>query len=171
MKNLLSLDFRSALKRIFGSANKAEAEDVPAKPAAKPSEIEPGTETEASVILTIWTIERNRYATARALCTDIEVYPSEAITLCEGINGYVLGTPNGETVVIEARAGGLVGHSVEIVMDGIREMSTAQLKNQIDTGKKEFNRMTKQAMSNDEFWKAIKMGSEEIEAAQETQDY
>lgn len=172
MKNLLSLDFRSALKRIFGSEKKAEQQAAvasSAESARKPLEYE--MEAEAPVILTIWTIERNRYATARALCTDIEVYPSEAITLCEGINGYVLGTPNGETVVIEARAGGLVGHSVEIVMDGIREMSTAQLKNQIDTGKKEFNRMTKQAMSNDEFWKAIKMGSEEIEAAQETQDY
>lgn len=173
MKNFLNLDFGSALKRIFGSEKKTDAVDISAKHAAKPSEreIELRVEAEAPVILTIWTIERNRYAPSRALCTDIEVYPSAAINLCEDINGHVFDTPNGESVVVEARTGSLVGHSLEVVRDGIREMTKAQLNNQLDTGRKEFNRMKKQEMSNDEFWQAIKMGSEEIEAAQETQDY
>ena len=172
MRNFLNLDFGSALKRIFGSEKKAEQQAVvanSAESAQKPQKHE--IEAEAPVILTIWTIERNRYAPARALFTDIEVYPSAAITLCEDINGYVFDTPNGESVVVEARTGSLVGHSVEVVRDGVREMTKAQLNNQLDTGKKEFNRMKKQEMPNDEFWQAIKMGSEEIEAAQETQDY
>lgn len=164
MKNFFNLEISSALKRIFGSEKKAEPETV----VGVSSEAAREEEAEASAMLTIWTIERNRYAPARALCTEVEVYPCEAITLCEEINCYVLGTPNGETVVVEARTGGLVGHSLEIVMDGIREMTKIQLNNQLDTSRKEFNRMKKQEMSNDEFWKAIKMGSEEIET---TQDY
>jgi len=167
MKNFFNLDFGSALKRIFGSEKKAEPETV----VGVSSEAAGAIEAEASAILTIWTIERNRYAPARALCTELEVYPCEAITLCEEINCYVLGTPNGETVVVEARTGGLVGHSIEVVMDGIREMTKVQLNNQLDTSWKEFNRMKKQDMSKDEFWKAIKMGSEEIETIQEVQDY
>jgi len=86
--------------------------------------------------LPIWTVERNRYAAARALCTEIEVLPSHAIPLCEDINGYVLDTPSGESVVVEARTGSLVGHSLEVVKDGIREMTRAQLNSQLDTGKK-----------------------------------
>lgn len=172
MKNFLNLDFGSALKRIFGSEKIPEHQAgvaSSAKSALKPLEHE--IEAAAPVILTIWTIERNRYAPARALCTDIEVYPSAAIALCEDINGYVFDTPNGESVVVEARTGSLVGHSLEVVRDGVREMTKAQLNNQLDTGKKEFNRMKKIGMPNDEFWKAIKMSSEETEAAHEIQDY
>jgi hypothetical protein len=172
MKNFLNLDFGAALKRIFGSEKKAEQQAAAAssaESARKPLEHE--IEAAAPAILTIWTIERNRYAPARALCTDIEVYPSAAITLCEDIQGYVFDTPNGESVVVEARTGSLVGHSVEVVRDGICEMTKAQLNNQLDTGRKDFNRMKNQEMSNDEFWTAIKMGSEETEAAHETQDY
>lgn len=172
MKNFFKLDVGAALKRIFGNEKKAEQQAVVAgseKSWRKPPE--QVLEVESPVMLTIWTIERNRYAPARALCTGVEVYPSAAITLCEDINCHVLGTPNGETVVVEARTGGLVGHSIEVVMDGIREMTKVQLNNQLDTSKKEFNRMKKLEMSNDEFWQAIKMGSEEVETSQEVQDY
>lgn len=168
MKNLFNLDFGTTLKRIFGSEIKPAPQTITITPQQiTQKNIELLIEVESPVILTIWTIERNRYAAPRALSTEVEVYPSAAITLCEDISCYVLGTPNGETVVVEARTGGLVGHTLEVVKDGIREMSKAQLNNQLDTAKKEFNRMKKQDMPNDEFWKAIKMGNEEIEASQD----
>ena len=167
MSKFLNIDFGSAFKRIFGGEKSAEAKAEISNDADKQSEIE----AETPVTLTIWTIERNRYAPARALCTEVEVYPSEAAVLCEDICCYAMGTPNGETVVVEARTGGLVGHSIEVVMDGIREMTRTQLNNQLDTAKKEFNRMKKHEMSNDEFWKSIKMGSEEIEATQINTEY
>lgn len=172
MKNFLNLDFRAMLKRVFGGENQAQPAAVDSNPSAK--SIEPETESEraveVAVKLTIWTIERNRYAASRALCTDIEVYPSHAVELCDDINGYVIDTPNGESVVIEARTGSLVGHSLEVVRDGVREVSKTQLNAQLDTARKEFNRMNKQTLSNDEFWKAIKMGSSEIEVAQDYQE-
>jgi hypothetical protein len=168
MKNLFNLDFRAALKRIFAGEKKAEAEGIQAESESKTSGNK--IESEAPVTLTIWTIERNRYAASRALCTDIEVYPSEALGLHENINGYVIDTPSGECVVIEARTGSLVGHSLEVVRDGVREMTKVQLNAQLDSALKEFNRMKKQELSNDEFWKAIRMGSSEIEVAQDFQE-
>lgn len=167
MKNLFNLDFRSALKRIFGSENRAEPDAVHAA-AAKPVDDE--TASEAPLTLTIWTIERSRYTASRALCTEIEVYPSAAVALCEDIVGYVFDTPSGESVVIEARTGSLVGHALEVVRDGVREMTKSQLNTQLDTAKKEFNRMHKQVLSNDELWKTIKMGSSEIDVAQDYQE-
>lgn len=164
MKNLFN--FAAVLKRIFGSETQAEPVIVQQQAAASP--LENDATSEAPLSLTIWTIERTRYAAARALCTDIEVYPSESIALCEGIYGYVFDTPSGESVVVEAGTGSLVGHSLEVVRDGIREMTIAQLKNQLDTGKKEFNRMQKQELSNDDFWKAIKMGGAELELCQDS---
>lgn len=166
MKNLFGLG--SVLRHIFGSEKQAEPVTVQQQAAASP--LENDTTIEAPLSLTIWTIERNRYAAPRALCTDIEVYPSGSVTLCEDINGYVFDTPSGESVVVEAGTGSLVGHSLEVVRDGIREMTKAQLKNQLDTGKKEFNRMQKQELSNDDFWKAIKMGAAEIEVTQDYQE-
>lgn len=168
MKNFLNLDFRATLKRFFGSEKNEEVTTAAAQVGG--NSIENKTEAEAPVTLAIWTIERNRYAAARALCTEVEIFPSAAIPLCEDIKGYVLDTPNGESVVVEARTGSLVGHSLEIVKDGIREMTRAQLNNQLDTGKKEFSRMKKQELSNDEFWKAIKMGGSDIEMAQDYQE-
>jgi hypothetical protein len=168
MKHLFKLDFRASLKRIFGGNKSAVVEESQVKVDSKTVEIR--NEAEAPVTLTVWMIERNRYAPSRALCTDIEVYPSEAASLCEDINGYVLDTPSGESVVIEARTGGLVGHSLEVVRDGVREMTKAQLNAQLDTARKEFNRMHKQPLSNDEFWKALKMGGSEIEVAQDYQE-
>lgn len=165
MKNLFNLAFRSTLKRIFGSENRAEPDAVQV---AKPVEDE--TASEAPLTLTIWTIARSRYAASRALCTEIEVYPSAAVALCDDIVGYVIDTPSGESVVIEARTGSLVGHALEVVRDGVREMTKSQLNTQLDTAKKEFNRMHKQALSNDEFWEAIKMGSSEIDVAQDYQE-
>lgn len=165
MKNLFNLAFRSTLKRIFGSENRTEPDAVQV---AKPVEDE--TASEAPLTLTIWTIARSRYAASRALCTEIEVYPSAAVALCDDIVGYVIDTPSGESVVIEARTGSLVGHALEVVRDGVREMTKSQLNTQLDTAKKEFNRMHKQALSNDEFWKTIKMGSSEIDVAQDYQE-
>jgi len=104
------------------------------------------------------------------LCTDIEVYPSEAVALCEDITGYVIDTPSGESVVIEARTGSLVGHSLEVVRDGVREMNKVQLNAQLDTARKEFNRMSKSELPNEEFWKSLKMGGAEIEVAQDYQE-
>lgn len=167
MSKFFNIDFGAALKGIFGGKKNAGDKAAPDYPNDRQHE----TEIESPVTLIIWTIERNRYAPARALCTDITVYPSAATTLCEDITCHVVSTPNGETVVIEARTGGLVGHSIEVVMDGIREMSKLQLNNQLDTAKKEFNRMKKLEMTNDEFWKAIKMGGEEIDATQISPEY
>ena len=160
--------FKSALMRIFGGEKEVLGQVAVADTAQQASVSV--METETPVMLTIWTIERNRYTAARALCTDIEVYSSQALALCEDISGYVLDTPNGESVVIEARTGSLVGHSLEVVRDGVREMTKSQLNAQLDTAKKEFNRMNKLALSNDEFWKAIKMGSSEIEVVQDYQE-
>lgn len=168
MSRFFNLDLPAAFKRLFGHDDKAVADVV--EPVIAQSEQESELVAEAPIKLTIWTIERNRYAPARALCTDVDVLPSSATPLCEDINGYVLDTPNGESVVIEARTGTLVGHSLEVVRDGVREMSKVQLNNQLDTGKKEFNRMKKLEMSNDDFWKAIKMGSEEVEPVQDFQE-
>lgn len=172
MKNFLRLDLSSALKRIFGKENKAELATIAAQAGGKSIEdkAELKIEAEMPLTLSIWTIERSRYATARALCTEVEVYPSEAIALCEDIKGYVLDTPNGESVVVEARTGSLVGHSLEVVKDGIREMTRAQLNSQLDTGKKEFGRMNKLEMSNDDFWQAIKMGNSDLEISQDYQE-
>ena len=172
MMNLLKLDFRSTLNRIFGNENKSELATAVLQAAGKSSEekAERKLEAEVTVTLSIWTVERNRYAAARALCTEVEVLPSAAISLCEDINGYVLDTPSGECVVVEARTGSLVGHSVEIVKDGIREMTRAQLNSQLDTAKKEYSRMKKQELSNAEFWKAIKMGGSDLEIAQDYQE-
>lgn len=166
MKKLFN--FGAALKRIFATEQKTEPVAVKEQTVASPLENEAASEE--PLILTIWTIERSRYAESRALCTDIEVYPSESITLCEGIDGYVFDTPSGESVVVEAGTGSLVGQSLEVVRDGIREMTKAQLHNQLDTGKKEFRRMKKHALSNEKFWHAIRMGSAETDVAQDYQE-
>ncbi len=168
MKNLFILGFRTTLKRLFGSEKNVQPETTQSNSVVLPSAR--AIESEAPLALTIWTIERNRYAASRALCTDIEVYPSESVTLCEDISGYVIDTPSGESVVIEARTGSLVGHSLEVVRDGVSEMTKAQLNTQLDTARKEFNRMNKNMMPNDEFWKALKMGSAETEVAQDYQE-
>lgn len=166
--------FGAVLKRMFGGGKKPEVQisDVDSA-VASPAELEPQAaerEAEQAVALTIWTIERSRYSAARALCTDVEVYPSGAVALHEDINGYVFDTPSGESVVVEARTGSLVGHSLEVVRDGVREMTKTQLNSQLDTAKREFNRMKKHELSNDDFWKSIKMGGAEIEVAQDYQE-
>ena len=170
MSRFFNIDLPAVFNRLWGHDDKAVTQVATVEPVNARSEQESELVAEAPIRLTIWTIERNRYAPARALCTDIEVLFSAATPLCEDINGYVLDTPSGESVVIEARTGTLVGHSLEVVRDGVREMSKVQLNNQLDTGKKEFNRMKKIEMSNDEFWKAIKMGSEDIEPVQDFQE-
>lgn len=160
---------RAALQRVFAGAAQAPAEpvakgpdtDVQAVAAARSAAVEV---IEPPLNLTIWMIERDRFGVrGRALSTEIEVYASEAVPLCEDVNGYVLNTPNGETVVVEARTGGLVGHTLETVLDGIRDMPSSDLIKQIDTGKKEFNRMQQLSLPNAEFWAAIKMGDAELE--------
>jgi hypothetical protein len=170
MSRFFNIDLPAAFKRLFGHDDKAVVQVAEDSPVIERLHQENESVAEAPVKLTVWTIERNRYTAARALCTDIEVFPSSATPLCEDIKGYVFDTPNGESVVIEARTGTLVGHSLEVVRDGVREMSKVQLNNQLDTGKKEFNRMKKIEMSNDDFWKAIKMGSEEVEPVQDFQE-
>lgn len=164
----MKTDFLSALRRLFSGGKNTESAAVQANSVVQA--IEKEKESEQPLTLTIWTIERNRYAAARALCTDIEVYPSEAVALCEDITGYVIDTPSGESVVIEARTGSLVGHSLEVVRDGVREMNKVQLNAQLDTARKEFNRMSKSELPNEEFWKSLKMGGAEIEVAQDYQE-
>ena len=170
MSRFFNFELPAAFKRLLGREDKAEAQVAAVETVIARSEQESELHIEAPIRLTIWTIERNRYAPARALCTEIEVFSSSATPLCEDINGYVFDTPNGEAVVIEARTGTLVGHSLEVVRDEVREMSKVQLNNQLDSGKKEFNRMKKIEMSNDDFWKAIKMGGEEVEPVQDFQE-
>ena len=170
MKKFLNLDISSAIKRLFGGAKQSEAGGKPLKIAELKNAKVESAEFETPATLTIWTIERNRYAASRAMCTDIEVYPSASVVMCEDIMGYVLDTPSGESVVIEARTGSLVGHSLEVVRDGVREMTKTQLNAQLDTARKEFNRMSKVEMSNEDFWAAIKMGSAEIEISQDYQE-
>lgn len=163
--------FFARLKRVFGGkANPAGGGSLPAEnilptraatpqPVAttKPAELA----AEQPEILTIWMIERDRYGVrGRALSTEIEVYPSEAVRLCDGVAGYVLNTPNGESVVVEARSGGLVGNSLESVLDGVRDMPSSELIRQIDTNRKEFNRMKSQHLNSAEFWVALRMDGE-----------
>ncbi|HEU0188131.1 MAG TPA: hypothetical protein VFR06_09595 [Gallionellaceae bacterium] len=166
------------LRRAFGLAkdsptstplHKADkAEGARADVAQCTAASEPATPVEAPVTLTIWMIERDRYGVrGRALCTDMEVYESEAVRLCEDVMGYVLNTPSGETVVVEARSGGLVGNSLESVLDGVRDMPSSELIRQIDTNRKEFNRMKQMALPNAEFWAALKMGASELEPGQD----
>lgn len=163
----------ATLKRVWGNSaqtspdSAAHSADIPVKPLAAVA-MATAEAIEAPLNLTIWMIERDRFGVrGRALCTDIEVYASEAVTLCANVSGYVLHTPNGETVVVEARSGGLVGHTLETVLDGIRDMPSSELVRQIDTGKKEFNRMKQQVLSNAEFWAAIRMGDAELESGPE----
>lgn len=165
---------RAALKRVFGSNAQARYEsavmtadsNVKTLAADKTESVEA---IEPPFNLTIWMIERDRFGVrGRALCTDIEVCAAEAVTLCKEVSGYVLNTPNGETVVVEARSGGLVGHTLETVLDGIRDMPASELIKQIDTGKKEFNRMRQLSLSNAEFWAALKMGDAELESGPES---
>jgi hypothetical protein len=164
---------RAAFNRVFGSSDQAQAELtarmdlVTAEPAISDQKTSVDT-VEAPLTLTIWMIERDRFGVrGRALCTDIEVYASDAVTLCDGVSGYILNTPNGETVVVEARSGGLVGHSLETVLDGIRDMPSSELIRQIDAGKKEFNRMKPLILPDAVFWAALKMGEAEVESGQE----
>jgi hypothetical protein len=164
------LNIGLAFKRLFGGKKQTEVTGKPLTTAGQINAKAGIAEVETPQTLTIWTIERNRYAAPRALCTDIEVYPSTSVGLCEDIMGYVLDTPSGESVVIEARTGSLVGHSLEVVRDGVREMTKIQLNVQLDTARKEFNRMKKSELSNDEFWKSLKMGSAEIEVSQDFQE-
>ena len=172
MKDFFKLGIGAAITRLFGYENREVATTASTKSSEEPSanQLDSGVEAELPLTLSIWTIERNRYVAARALYTEIEVFQSNAIVLCEDIYGYVLDTPSGESVVVEARTGSLVGHSLEVVRDGIREMTRVQLNNQLDTGKKEFDRMKKHDLSNDEFWKSIKMGSSDLEISQDFQE-
>ena len=105
MKKFLELG--AAFKRLFGGAKQAGQVGKPSKTVELKNAKVESAEVESPETLTIWTIERNRYAAARALCTNIEVYPSTSVAMCEDIMGYVFDTPNGESVVIEARTGSL----------------------------------------------------------------
>lgn len=117
---------------------------------------------DAPLHLLVWTIERDRYGVrGRALCTMMEVVEADAADLCQGVKGYVLNAPNGETVVVEARTGGLVGYTLETVSDGIRDMPISELLKQIDSGKKEFDRMKQVELSNAMFWAELKMSDED----------
>lgn len=157
--------FKSAISRLFGRNPEAPIKQGNVETGV-PTKVSP-VEIETPVTLTIWTIERNRFSASRALCTDIEVMSSEVVNLHEDIQGYVLNTPSGDSVVVEARTGSLVGHSLEVVRDGVREMSKQQLNAQLDTARKEFNRMSKVELSNADFWKEIRMGGSELEIAQD----
>lgn len=161
----------SFLKTIFGRFF-ADDKPQPATPAVtavgnKVEQAVAAVESETPQMLTIWTIERNRMAAPRALCTEIEIYPSFAVELHEGITGYVLDTPNGETVVIEASTGSLVGHTLENVRDGVRELGKGELRLQLDTARREFNRLKKHELGTDEFWKAVRMGSNDADVVQD----
>ncbi len=160
--------FTSALKRFFSGEKKEKSRLADNQLAAH--QTEQPEEVETTALLTIWTIERKRNAVARALCTNIELNQIDEIELYEDIMGYVINTPNGESVVIAAGTGSLIGHSLEVVRDGVREMTKLQLSNQLDTARKEFNRMKKIELSNEEFWQAIRMGDSDIEMAQEYQE-
>lgn len=164
------------LKRVFGLANDSQysmsrhtagtAENQQVAVAQATSA--PAPAIEAPITLTIWMIERDRYGVrGRALCTEVAVYESEAVRLCEDVMGYVLNAPSGETVVVEARSGGLVGNSLESVLDSVRDMPSSELIRQIDTNRKEFNRMKPLALPNAEFWVALKMGESELEPGQD----
>lgn len=149
-----------------GQAFKQEPAQSPAAVQLDPP-VSAVTSEEAKNLL-VWMIERDRYGVrGRALCTMLEVYESDAVDLCEGIQGYVLNTPNGESVVVEGRSGGLVGYSLEAVLDGIRDMSRNDLIRQIDSAKKEFDRMQQQELSTAMFWAALKMSDEEQPPATE----
>jgi hypothetical protein len=159
---------QAVLGRFFSGGKIDKARLANKQNVAQQTELHAVVET--TVLLTIWTIERTRNAAARALCTNVELNKIDTIELYEGILGYVINTPNGESVVIEAGTGSLIGHSLEAVRDGVREMTKLQLTNQLDTARKEFNRMKKIELSNDEFWQAIRMGDSDIEIAQEYQE-
>lgn len=180
MNKLFHFNIVSALRRALGikQDSREEAQQLPAQAAKQEAALSPAavqldppvsaaTGEEAKNLL-VWMIERDRYGVrGRALCTMLEVYESDAVNLCEGIQGYVLNTPNGESVVVEGRSGGLVGYSLETVLDGIRDMSISDLIRQIDSAKKEFERMQQQELSTAMFWAALKMGDEEQPPASE----
>lgn len=184
MKKLFHFNIGSALRRALGikpdsreepqqepaqAAKQKHPTDIAQSPAAVPLDSPVGsvTDEEAKKLL-VWMIERDRYGVrGRALCTMLEVYASDAVDLCEGIQGYVLNAPNGESVVVEGRSGGLVGYSLETVLDGIRDMSHSDLIRQIDSARKEFDRMQQQELSTAMFWAALKMSDEEPPPATE----
>ena len=162
----------SFLKSIFGRFFSNDKEQPVSSPDGSsiesrvkhPVEV---NEAESPIVLTIWTIERSRVAAPRALCTEIDVFPSQAVELHEGIMGYVMDTPNGESVVFEAATGSLVGQSLDHVRDSVRELSKSELKLQLDTARREFNRMKKTELDNEAFWKAIRMGGAEADVVQD----
>lgn len=178
MKKLLHFSIGSAIRRALGLEKKSLGEhratltDEGAQPAIiaavhddAPGEVGApvnGANRDEPQSLLVWMIERDRYGVrGRALCTKIEVYQTDAVDLCEEIQGYVLNAPNGETVVVEGRTGGLVGHSLETVLDGIRDMSYSDLARQLDSAKKEFDRMSQEELAPAMFWVALKMGDED----------
>lgn len=170
--------FKTLLGRLFTSVKPeadpikpaADTEPVVQDQAAEKSPIPADAEAEAAETtetLTIWTIERSRLATPHALCTEIEVLPSAAVPIHEDIMGYVFDTPSGDSVVIEAATGSLVGQSLDHVRDSVRELSRAELKQQLDTARREFNRLKKTELDNDAFWKAIRMGGADADVVQD----
>ena len=179
MKNLLHFGIGPAIRRALGLEKKSQGE--PQTQLAEGDTTPPIVEAVSqealgkvgspvndkirseSQSLLIWMIERDRYGVrGRALCTNIEVCEFDAVNLCEGIQGYVLNTPSGETVVIESRTGGLVGYSLEMVLDGIRDVPHSDLIRQIDSSKKEFDRMSQEELPNAMFWAALRLGDEDM---------
>src|SRR5512139_2546085 len=172
MQKLQRFNLGSAIRRVLGIENRPKSESRPqfAGEAERPEitdTLNRQTAVNAEIAeapqhLLVWMIERDRYGVrGRALCTTVELCESEAVELCDEIRGYVLNAPNGETVVVEARTGGLIGYSLETVQDGVRDMPSSDLIKQIDSGKKEFDRMQQLELSNASFWRALKMSDEE----------
>jgi hypothetical protein len=174
MRNLLRFNIGSVIRRVLGRQRGAQiepqqlADNIEEKETKiVPSSLDTGAATNLEINneplhLLVWTVERDRYGVrGRALCTTVEVHEGDAVYLCQGVQGYVLNSPNGETVVIEARTGGLVGYTLETVLDGIRDMPISELVKQIDSGKKEFDRMRQLELSNAMFWRALKMSDED----------
>lgn len=182
MRNLLHFNIGSAIKRVLGihDSSLGESQKISNNILEKEGAAEivlPTLETDSGGSPTInnepqhllvWTIERDRYGVrGRALCTTVEVDAANVVDLCQGVQGYILNTPNGETVVIEARTGGLVGYTLETVWDGIRDMPSSELIKQLDSGKREFDRMKQLELSNALFWHALKMSDEDQSSIKE----
>lgn len=141
--------FRSLLHKLW-PAGKNPPDIRPA-----PSVME-DTPAESTRLLNIWAITRDRFGVRQqALCTEVEVTDSQMITLCEGVRGYTLRTPNGETAIIEGHSGGLIGHSLDMVQEAIRDTPCEELVRQIDSNRREFERMKACMLAPVDFWAAL----------------
>ena len=83
-----------------------------------------------------------------------EVVASGLLNLGGGYKGYVVKAPNGETRVVEATSGAIVGLTLAEVMDDIREASPEVMRTQIANARERAKKAD--TVDEAEFWRLMR---------------